>query len=51
MAEVTPDDVALVTWRDQDPTAISLIQPGAPGLTGQAALAGAANLTAPGMPA
>ena len=49
MAEVTPDDVALVTWRDQDPSAISLLQPGAPGLTGHAALAGAANLTAPGI--
>jgi hypothetical protein len=29
MAEVTADDVVLSVWRDQDPTAITLVQPGA----------------------
>lgn len=47
MANVTPDDVVLLTWRDLNPPTIILIQPGTSGLTGHLALAGAANLTAP----
>jgi hypothetical protein len=41
MAEVTPDDVVLTRWRDQNPLAITLIQPST------AVPSGAANLTSP----
>ena len=47
MADVTPNDVVLITWRDPGAPTITLVPPGAPGLQGPIATTGTVNLNSP----
>jgi len=47
MADVTPADVILTPWRDPGAPAITLIQPGTPGMNPHVAVTGSVNLTSP----
>jgi hypothetical protein len=47
MANVTPDDVVLVTRRSQNPPAVTMVQAGDPKLPAEAALSGATFITFP----
>ena len=47
MADVTPDDVLLTTWRSLGPPTVQMTPPGAPKLPAEAALSGALTIEFP----